>query len=115
MISKAIQGLGRLGPVWEKHPLLPSGLAAILPLDITELKKIKLRDTPPPKLHAESLPRSLVSSPCTLTPILLTQAPCQSLSWGLRLALSHIYLDLPQAGSPLHSSPRPGLGHSCVL
>jgi hypothetical protein len=48
MISKAIQGLGRLGPVWEKHPLLPSGLAAILPLDISELKKIKLRDTPPP-------------------------------------------------------------------
>lgn len=49
MISKAIQGLGRLGPVWEKHPLLPSGLAAILPLDISELKKIKLRDTPPPQ------------------------------------------------------------------
>lgn len=110
MITKATQGLGRLGPFWVKHPMLPSGLAAILSLDIAE------GQTPDhPQLHAESLPRSLVSSPCTLTPVLPTQAPCQSPSWGLRQDPPHTHLGLPQAAWPLHSSPRPDLCHSCVL
>lgn len=113
MTTKAIQGLGRLGPVWVKHPMLPSGLTAILSLDIAEFRRIKLTDHP--NFMQTPLPRSLVSLPCTRTPILPTQAPCQSHSWELRLALPHTHLGLPQARWPLHSSPRPGPGHSCVL
>lgn len=62
MITKAIQDLGRLGPVWVKHPMLPSGLAAILSLDFVELRRIKLTDHP--QLHAESLAQ--VTSTLTL-------------------------------------------------
>lgn len=76
MTTKAIHGLGRLGPVWVKHPRLPSGLTAILSLDIVEFRRIKLTDHP--NSMQTPLPSSLVSSPCTQIPILPTQAPCQS-------------------------------------
>lgn len=52
MTAKAIQGLERLGPVWMKHPMVPSGLTAILSLDVAELRRIKLTDHP--QLHTDS-------------------------------------------------------------